>query len=249
MADTMVQDVMTHLAVMLYPNETIYEAVRRLARNGISGAPVVEAGKVVGIVSESDLIHALMPPTRHDRGASVLDVLSAIGRAQPRTHHGKKTVADVMSTIVFEVAPASSIWKAASIMERKGIKRLPVVDDDGYLVGIISRADVVKAMARDDEELRAEVIETIGVLGEDTVDGLEVTVDEGVATITGHADRKSTRALALELTSRTPGIVRVIDDLDHANDDSQSKEPPPESGPKDQSLDRHPEEVVHRGAR
>lgn len=249
MADTMVQEVMTNLVVMLYPKETIHEAARRLARNGISGAPVVEAGKVVGIVSESDLIHAIMPPTPVDRGASVLDVLSVIGRAQPRTHKDKTTVADVMSTMVFEVSPTTSVWKAASIMERKGIKRLPVVDGDGYLLGIISRADVVKAMARDDNELRDEVIEAIRVLGEDTIDGLHVTVVEGVATIAGHADRKSTRGLAIKLASRTPGIVEVIDRLDHDIDDSHFREPPIESDPKDPSLDWHAEEVVHRGAR
>lgn len=221
MSDVKIKDVMTHLVVMLYPTDTIHEAAIRLARNRISGAPVVEDGKVIGIVSESDLIHAVMPPVPIDRGASILDVLSVLGRAKPRSHEHGKTVVEVMSPLVIQVSPETSIWKAASIMERKGIKRLPVVDDEDYLLGIVSRGDLVKAMAKDDAQIAADAIEAIRILGEETIDGLKVEVADGVATIRGTADRKSTHELAIKLTSRTPGVVEVIDRMTFERDDTK----------------------------
>lgn len=248
MADVRVSDVMTHLVVMLYPNDTVHEAARRLARNRISGAPVVEDGKVIGIVSESDLIHAAMPPVPVDRGASILDVLSVIGRSTPRAHHHGKKVSDVMSPLVVQVSPTTSIWKAASVMERRGIKRLPVVDDDGFLLGIVSRADLVKAMARDDDQIRAEVIEAIDVLGDETIEGLDVTVADGIATVKGTADRRSTRDLAIKLASRTPGVIEVIARVDYELDDRRLKIRP-EHDPKDPRLDWHSPAEVNEGIR
>ena len=223
MSDVRVRDVMTHLVVMLYPTDSVHEAAQRLARNHISGAPVVEDGKVVGIVSESDLIHAVMPPVTIDRGASVLDFLSVIGRARPSAREHGKTVAEVMSPVVIQISPQASIWNAASVMERRGVKRLPVVDEEQYLLGIVSRADLVRAMAKDDAEIAADVIEAIRVLGEETIEDLEVEVAEGVTTITGVADRRSTRNLAAKLAGRTPGVVEVVDRMSFERDDTRVK--------------------------
>jgi len=238
MGDVSVQDVMTRLVVALHPSDTLHHAAQRLARSRISGAPVVEEGKVVGIVSESDLIHAVMPPVPVDRGASIFDILSVLGRAKPRAHQHGKTVAEAMSPLVFQVSPSTSIWKAASIMEHKGVKRLPVVDDEDHLLGIVSRADLVKAMARDDEQIRTDVIEAIEILGTDTIDGLDVEASEGVITLRGTADRKSTRELAIRLASRTLGVVEVISRLDYGIDDSNLKVRL-QSDPKDPRLDWH----------
>jgi CBS domain-containing protein len=247
MADTRVKDVMTHLVVMLYPTDTIHEAAKRLARNRISGAPVVEAGKVVGVVSEADLIHAVVPPIPVDRGASILDVLTVMGRARPRAHdHGKK-VADVMSPIVIQVGPEMSIWQAAAIMERTGVKRLPVVDDEDYLLGIISRADLVKAMAKDDDQIAADVVDAIKILGAETVDGLQVEVAEGVATLRGAADRKSTYEIAVKLASRTPGVVEVIDRLNFKRDDTKIR--PATNPDPDPRLNWQPAAAVNQGSR
>lgn len=244
MADAKVSDVMTNLVVRLYPADTVHEAAQKLMHNRISGAPVVENGKVVGIVSESDLIHSVMPPIPVDHGSSVLDLLVLINRAKPRAHKHGKSVADVMTHFVIQIPPDTSVWKAASIMESKGIKRLPVVDTEGYLVGIISRADLVRAMARDDSKLRTDVIESIGVLGKDTIEDLDVHVKDGIATVRGLADRKTTHELAIKLASRTPGIVEVIDRMAFGLDDTRiriSTDPTP-----DPRHNWHPEDAVPR---
>lgn len=233
MADVKVRDIMTRLVVRLYPDESVKEAATRLAANGISGAPVVEDGKVVGIVSESDLIHSLAPPAPVERGTSVLDTIEFLGSEKPHGIVHGTTVGQVMSPFVFQVSADTSIWKAASIMERRGVKRLPVVDDHDGLIGIVSRADLVRAMARDDDQIRQTVLEAISIIGEETIQGLEAEVDDGVVTLRGTADRKTTRDLAVKLAGRTPGVVEVVDRMSFDWDDSHVKVPAPVPDPRE----------------
>lgn len=232
MADVKVKDIMTKLVVRLYPDDSVKEAAARLSANGISGAPVVEDGKVVGIVSESDLIHSLAPPAPVERGTSVLDTIEFLGSEKPHGIVHGTTVREVMSPFVFQVPADTSIWKAASIMERRGVKRLPVVDDDDYLIGIVSRADLVRTMARDDEQIRQAVLDAVWILGEETIEGLEANVDDGIVTLRGVADRKTTRDLAVKLAGRTPGVVEVVDRMSFRWDDSHVKTPVPVPDPR-----------------
>lgn len=148
-----VQDVMTHLVVCLRPDEPIREAARRLLANRISGAPVVQAGHLVGVVSEVDLTRAFT--SRQPRGTfaasavSSLQSLSRIRRDEPLP-----AVGQVMTTRVVAISPAASVWEAASLLDRHGVRRLPVVDDEGYVVGVVARADLVRFMARRDDQGR-----------------------------------------------------------------------------------------------
>lgn len=249
MADARVQDVMTHLVVMLYPNESVHAAARKLSRNRISGAPVVEAGKVVGVVSEADIVAAVLPsgPTAQD--ATFFGALPGVGRLLTDAHRSAKTVGDVMTSAVVEVSPATSVWRAASLMELNGIKRLPVVDEDGYLVGVVSRSDIVRAMAREDAEIRRDVVDAIEILGPETIRDLTVSVVDGVATLDGVADRRSTKELAAGLAARTPGVTEVVDRLDHEVDGRRRRAAPPVQDPKDPRLDWHPSSEVHEGVR
>jgi CBS domain-containing protein len=247
MADVRVQDVMTHLVMMLHPTDTIHKAAQKLARNRISGAPVVEDGKVVGMISESDLVTAAMPSARREHGASILDFLTVAGQRRSHAHREAETVAEIMSPLVIQVSPGASVWAAASTMERRGVKRLPVVDEDDYLVGIISRADVVKALARDDTQIRDEVVEAIGILGLDAVGDLNVEVTEGMVTLTGRTDRKTTRDLAAKLAARTPGVLDVLDNATFDRDDTHIKiatDPEP-----DRRLNWRPQAAVNEGLR
>lgn len=220
MNDIKVRDVMTRYVVSFGPQDTIHDAARILATNDISGAPVVEDGRVIGMISEADLLHALAPPAKSGRTASVLDALEVLGRARPRKGARAITVGEAMSSYIVEIGMDASIWEASSLMERKGVKRLPVVDSEDRLIGIISRADLVRAIARSDRQLKGDVKEAIAVLGEETFLGLDVSVEEGVATLQGTADRRSTHDLAVKLARRVPGVIDVVDRLDHGFDDS-----------------------------
>ena len=146
---------MTRLFVALKPTDSIHYAAQRLARNHISGAPVIEDGKVVGVISESDIIRAAYRPKR----GIVTNFLDAVANATSETTSQTlraTRVADAMSTPVITALPALSVWEAATLTERHGVKRLPVVDDDGYLIGVISRADLVRVMGRSEPALIGE---------------------------------------------------------------------------------------------
>jgi len=140
-----VQDVMTTSVVTVGPEESIQEAARRLSGSHISGMPVVAGTKVVGVISERDIIHALTPPVERERAMTLLEFL-----ASPRDSEATPTkvvlVEDVMSRGVTTIPPTASIWEAASAMHRRRVKRLPVTDRDRKLVGIVSRADLIRAI-------------------------------------------------------------------------------------------------------
>lgn len=218
-----VKDVMTSLVVMASPSDPIQQVASRLVRNRISGAPVVKDGKVLGVVSEADIVRALMGPAIVDRGLGTADVLSLILRKVPTEHKHVRVAADVMSTSVVTVGPDDSLIKAAGLLDRYGIKRLPVVDGEGYLLGILSRGDLVRAMTRSDSQIRADVSAALEVLGAEVFEDLNVDVENGIVTLSGTADRLSTHHIAIDMASRVAGVAEVADRLDHTVDDTSMK--------------------------
>ncbi|MPZ91433.1 MAG: CBS domain-containing protein [Actinobacteria bacterium] len=220
MQDMRVDRIMTNLFVALKPSDSIHYAAQRLARNHISGAPVVEDSRVVGVISESDIIRAAYP-TQQGIITNILDAITNLGHESTTHRLGGLTVADVMSAPAITATPRMSIWEAAALTERHGIKRLPVVNKDGWLVGVVSRADLVRIMSRNDQTIRTDVLETISILGEEVIESLEVLVEDGVASISGALDRKSTWRLAIELARRTPGIIEVVDHVQFGLNDER----------------------------
>ena len=218
-----VKDVMTSLVVMASPSDPLQQVASRLVRNRISGAPVVRDGKVLGVVSEADIARALMGPANVDNGLRAADVLSLILRKVPTEHKHVRVAADVMTTPVVTVGPDDSLTKAAGLLDRYGIKRLPVVDAEGYLLGILSRGDLVRAMTRSDSQIRVDVSDAVEMLGAEVFEGLSVDVEDGVVTLSGTADRLSTRQIAIDIASRVTGVTEVADRLDHTVDDTAMK--------------------------
>jgi CBS domain-containing protein len=214
MNDMKVKDLMTRTVVTLEPDCPLTEAAGRLARAGISAAPVVEDEVVVGVLSESDLLSTLCPPSSRPRGLSILDHLTVRPNARPARHGGTaQLVRDAMSSVVFTVGPDDSVWTAARELQRRGVKRLPVTDSNGRLAGIISRADVVRAMARPDESIHADVLHALQSLGEESAD-VEVSVSQGFVTLSGLAHDHRTIQIATELASRVPGVAGVKNLID-----------------------------------
>jgi len=141
----------------------------------------------------------------------------------PASHKHARTVADVMSSQVFTIGPDESLFKAARLLDRHGIKPLPVVDDEGYLLGILSRGDLVRAMTRSDDDIRQDVVEAIVILGEENFEDLSIDVTGGDVTLSGIVDRSSTRDVAVDMASRVPGVSEVADRLDYTLDDAHLK--------------------------
>jgi CBS domain-containing membrane protein len=140
-----VGDIMTKRVVTARMDSGIHGVSALLSENRISGLPVVDEGnRVIGIVSEADLLSM----AGMERGHSFKDILRHIlGDPLPRRKQGNR-VGEIMSSPAVTTRPEADIREVAGILESKGIKRLPVVDGEDRLVGIISRGDIVRAMSR-----------------------------------------------------------------------------------------------------
>ena len=138
-----VSDLMTRDVVTIDPDADLKEAARRLSGLRISGMPVVDAdNRVLGIISEADLLSL----AGVKKGHTFKDVLRhVLGEPLPVRKKGN-TVGEVMSSPAITTGPDRDIRAVAAILDEKRIKRLPVVDEEKRLVGIIARADIVRAM-------------------------------------------------------------------------------------------------------
>ncbi len=138
-----VSAVMTRDPISVGPDADLHTAARLLGENRVSGLPVVDdEHRVVGLISEADVLSM----TGIQRTHTFKDVIRhVLGEPVPRRRQGA-TVGDFMTSPAITVTPDVDIRDAARILDEKRIKRLPVVDDDRRLVGIVSRGDIVKAM-------------------------------------------------------------------------------------------------------
>lgn len=139
------QEIMTKDVITVGPKASVHEAARLLADHGISGLPVVDDdGRVVGIVSEGDLIIRQKPRPRLPWWRVFFDGAEALAREYQKA--AGTTVGEVMTRSVISVTPDLSIDAVAAILDEHRIRRVPVVAE-GHLVGVVSRGDLVKALA------------------------------------------------------------------------------------------------------
>ena len=212
MNDCKVRQLMTRAVVTVAPEDSVPEAARRLAGNHISAAPVIDRDVVVGIISESDILRVLAPSAVLDKRPSILDFLRMADapRADGAHRDTAVTVREAMTRDVACIAPDASVWEAAALMQRRRIKRLPVSGEDRRLVGIISREDLIRAMARNEESIVADVEHALETLGARSRD-VDVSVVDGVVTLTGEAPDGETIRLAVALAERVAGVTGVRD--------------------------------------
>jgi CBS domain-containing protein len=125
-----------------------------------------------------------------------------------------------MTSPAITISPDATLVAAAKLMDQRRVKRLPVVDADHRLIGIVSRADLLKTFLRDDDEIREEVIRDVfmRVLWAEP-ERFEVTVDDGVVTLSGELQLRSSTVIAVRLTRKVDGVVDVIDKLSYQIDD------------------------------
>lgn len=139
-----VKDVMTKEVVCVREDAEIKEAARLLSENRISGMPVIDnEGKVIGVISEADILVS----SGIKRESKISDILRHLsGEIVVSDKRGEK-VGEIMTSPAITIGPEEDIRDAGRIMEEKGIKRLPVVDREGKIIGVISRADIVGAIS------------------------------------------------------------------------------------------------------
>ncbi|MFJ9608410.1 CBS domain-containing protein [Kitasatospora sp. NPDC101176] len=189
-APSTVADVMTHAVVAVGRDADFREIADTLQRWRVSAVPVLTGdGRVVGVVSEADLL------TARDGDGERADALTA-GR--------------MMSVPAVTVHPGSPINEAARAMAHGHLKRLPVVDDEDYLVGIVSRGDLLKVYLDDDRELADRVrFELVATLGPAAVVNTDVRSENGRITLSGDLPDALSAPVLARLVRSVPGVVGV----------------------------------------
>lgn len=215
-----VRDVMTSKVVRVQPATRLKDLARLLLERRISGVPVVnEDGNVVGVVSEADLVAKQVgrPLSRRTMLDWILGERPSLWEQRTRT---ATTVAQAMTAPAITVDADRPLGEAASLMVDRGVNRLPVIES-GRLVGILTRADLVRAYLRRDEDIlrivRDEVVRHTMWLDPDS---LHIEVREGVVRIVGTVDRRSTATILEKLIRLVEGVDDVSNDLTWDFDDS-----------------------------
>ncbi|MGW5640415.1 CBS domain-containing protein, partial [Streptomyces sp. NPDC003832] len=212
-----VASVMTTRVVRAEYGTPFKEVARLLGEHRVSGLPVVdEDGRVIGVVSEADLLTRRAGTA--DRGKHAW-----FGRGRTRAVPAEaRTAGRLMTHPAVTVRADDTIVEAARTMTRHGVRRLPVLDEEDRLVGIVSRRDLLSVFLRPDAGIRAAVVDEVLVralwLSPRAVD---VSVTEGVVTLSGQLERRSETELAVAMTRRIDGVVTVVDHLTHRLDDSR----------------------------
>nr|WTB31021.1 CBS domain-containing protein [Streptomyces sp. NBC_00830] len=197
-------DVMTKTVVTITPDAEFKEVAAAMEQWKVTAVPVVEdEGRVVGVVSEADL---LTKEEFHDHSPGMIEDmhrLSDIAKA------GSVLAKDLMTSPAVTVEPDAPLPQAARLMADRHVKRLPVVDADGSLKGIVSRADLLKVFLRADDELAAEIRrEVVNRLFPDS-HRVKVSVTWGVATLTGRVRDATLIPVAARLAQSVEGVVSV----------------------------------------
>ncbi len=208
---TAVHDVMTTRVVVVLESAEYKEIVTLLRRHRVSAVPVIDpGGKVTGVVSEADLLLKQTAPAMPSGAVRLAWRLTSKSKASA------VTAAELMTSPAVTIGPDASVGQAARLMQDRHIKRLPVVDTGGRLVGIVSRVDVLSVYERPDDEIHHEI--TAGVIaGRFLLDprAFEVTVKSGIVTMSGQAVSRIVALNLLGAVHHVEGVVAVRDRLSY----------------------------------
>jgi len=213
-----VRDVMTTEVVAVRRDASFKEMAARLREYRVSAFPVIDDNRrVIGVVSEADLLAKEALAGEHP---GIPAAVTGILHHKDQQKAQGLTAGDLMTHPAVTVRPDDSVEHAARLMYTLQVKRLPVVDAGGYLVGIVSRADLLTVFDRTDEEIHAEIVNDV-ILREFLVDPalFIVTVADGVVTVKGAPETADLGHNLVTRIRRVQGVVAVRDELAY---------PPPE---------------------
>ena len=206
-----VKEVMTREVVTVPTSASLKQAAALLVEHGISGLPVLDGGHLVGVLSERDLLFKEQEQPHSPRWiAWLIDPLAVADQPKLDAH----TAGEAMTSPAITIDPESQVSAAAKRMIDAGISRLPVIEH-GKLAGVITRADLVRAFVRTDEELAREIHDDVIVrtlwLDDDAV---HVSVKDGEVTLTGRVATQVDEDLLTRFVGRVPGVVSVSKELE-----------------------------------
>ena len=209
-----VKDAMTTAVKSVRVHASLKEAAAMLAENGFGGLPVVDASdRVIGVISETDILakqilQAGTEPTRRGR----------LRRREEPVAEARHDVAEAMSSPVVTVEAWWSLPAAARLMIERSISRLPVIEQ-GRLVGIITRLDLIRAFARSDEELEHEIRTALSDVA--WADSVDISVSDGEVVLRGQLDSRYDAEDVPKMIRSIPGVIAVDAELTAWDGDSR----------------------------
>ena len=215
-------DVMTRNVITVGRETSVANAIRLMLDNNVSGLPVLDNGKVVGILTEGDLLRRSETGTEKHR-PRWLEILMGPGRMAGEyvRSHGRKVEA-IMTAEVISVAGDTSLDEVVGLMERRRIKRVPVIEGDA-LIGIVSRLDLLRALLRTieaehseirgDDEIREQILAELAKAAWVPRDGLSISVKDGVVDLNGVILEEKEREALRVVAENVPGVKAVEDHL------------------------------------
>jgi CBS domain-containing protein len=216
-------DVMVRDLVTVRPDADLAEAVKLLAKRDVSALPVIDGeNNLVGILSEADLIHRVEIGTEKHRPWWLEAVTGAATlAAEFAKEHGEK-VGEIMTPEVVSVAEDTPLSEIALLLERKRIKRVPVLRN-GKLVGVVSRSNLIQALAsvvrridqpaETDRQIRLELLSRLEQQSWTDFGSRNVTVGDHVVHLWGVVGSPEERKALLALAESVPGVARVCDEM------------------------------------
>ena len=221
--DMIARDVMVSPVITAGINSTVREVAKTLRDKRISAVPVVDGkGKIVGIVSESDLMHRAEAGTERRRSwwleAFAGDWTMASDYAKS---HATKVV-DIMTREVVTASPETPLYDVAALLEKHGVKRVPIVNKAGDLVGIVSRANLIQAVATarpklelhlPDAAIRQKLMDHLNQQSWSHAYNLNATVANGIVDLWGVIDSEEARRAIRIAAENIPGVSAVNDHL------------------------------------
>jgi len=216
-----VEDVMTRSVVVVRDSAPFKEMVRLMDEYRVTGLPVVDgAGRLIGMVTEADLL------LKEEYASSQAWRAHGFRWRRHRADRSKArglVAAQLMTSPAISVEPKASLARAAQLMHERGVKRLPVVSDEGKILGIVSRADLLRVFLRRDQEIAGDVLDGI-VKRTLWIDpsSVRVSVKNGVVTLGGRLERRSLVDLLVEMVQGSDGVVGVENRLSFEFDVTRS---------------------------
>ncbi|MFE9634050.1 CBS domain-containing protein [Streptomyces sp. NPDC006463] len=207
-----VGDLMTDEVVSVVSATPFKDVAKLLAQHDISGLPVFDdEDRVVGVISESDLLRrqAAVPAASDAEERAAVPEAAAV------------TAAGIMSAPAVTARADETAAEAARLMTRRGVERLPVVDEEDRLVGIVTRRDLLRLFLRPDAEIRRRVVDDVlvGTMGL-SAEAVELHVVDGIVTLEGRLERQSQVPVLIRLTEQLDGVVAVAARLTARFDDT-----------------------------
>ena len=209
-----VRDVMTTSVITVHGDTPFKEMAAMLGSSGVSGFPVIDqAGKVIGVVSETDML------IKEADRASHPELFAGLRRSRDLQKAAGVTAGELMTSPPVTIGPDEPVQHAALLMYDRAVERLPVVDEAGHLVGIVSQVDVLSIFSRPDEEIRREVTDrVIRPAFRMHPERLKLSVQDGIVTLSGRPETDQAGQDIIEAVWHIEGVVAVRDELDPADE-------------------------------